>query len=113
MLASIETKEDLKNAIMRNLKHGESNATKKRDLAILIGAEKDIDQRLMRLMINELRHAGWPIIGSQKGYYLAENIQEILKAREYLTSYIKALCIDLRDLKNLAHNFTGQMSLKL
>ena len=112
MLSSIETKDDLKQAVLHYLKTGESNAIKKRDLAKLIGAEKDIDQRLMRLAIAELRHAGHAIIGSQKGYYIAETIQDILKSREYLKNYIKALCIDLRDLKNIAHNFTGQISMR-
>lgn len=113
MLATIETKDDLKHAILQNLKTGEASAIKKRDLAKLIGADKDTDQRLMRLMIRELRHAGYPIIGSQKGYFLAANLQDVLKSREYLTSYIKSLCVDLRDLKNIAHQYSGQISLRL
>lgn len=101
---------NLKLSILRVLKHGEANAITGKYLAIILGEK---GTRQIRLAIVELRHEFHPIIGGHKGYYIAETLEEIQKARKYVLSYVYDLCIYLRDLKYMAKNFSGQLKLDL
>ncbi len=100
----------LSDAILAQLGKGKSHAIIGKILAQRLNLR---GTRSIRLAMVELRHAGIPIIGGQKGYYIATDINEIKEAREFLLSYIKDLCIDLRDLKRIAQRYAGQLSMKL
>jgi hypothetical protein len=104
----IETKAELREAILKHLKIGEENAIKGKQLAVLLGEK---GTRQIRIEIAELRHSLKPIISSNKGYFLAKDLDDILKAKDFLRSYIIELCKDLRDYKNIANNYTGQIRL--
>ena len=101
---------NLQNAILSHLKYGEENARTGKSLALMLGEK---GTRQIRLEIVELRHQFYPIIGSNKGYFLAVNLDEITKARKYVLSYVRDLCIYLRDLKYIEKNYTGQIPMKL
>jgi biotin operon repressor len=103
------TKEDLQSAILSRIATGEGNAIHKTALAKSLG----INERIVREVIVEMRHAGTPIIGSQKGYYLAESVEDIQKAREYLKSYVINLCRDMADYKRLLNQINGQFKMRL
>lgn len=69
-------KTDLKNDILRCLKHGKENAIKKELLARLC----NVNERQMRQAIRELTDAGAPICGSPRppyGYYIAGTPEEL------------------------------------
>ena len=76
MTTAIETKKDLKEALLHYLKYGEENATKKTVLADLC----QVNERSMRLGIRELIDDGYPICGSPHppyGYYIANSREEV------------------------------------
>ena len=103
-------KTELQNAILSHLRYGEENARTGKSLALMLGEK---GTRQIRLEIVELRHQFYPIIGSNKGYFLAANLDEIENARKYVLSYVKDLCIYLRDLKYIEKNYAGQIPMKL
>ena len=104
---------ELAQAILQHLSVGKKLAIQQKSLALSLNLKSDKQIREMRRTITELRHKGYWILSCTRGYYLAETLDEIKEARAYWLKYIKALCIDLRDLKNMEHNFTGQLPLKL
>jgi len=74
--AIVETKKDLKENILYNLKHGQQNAIKKVELARRCG----VHERGLRLAIRDLIDDGHPICGSPHppyGYFIAETAEEI------------------------------------
>jgi biotin operon repressor len=101
-------KDYLKFAILHQLGQGEQHAIHKQPLAKRLG----VHERIVRETIVEMRHTGIPIIGSQKGYYLAADIQDIQKAREYIKSYVKMLCRDMADYKRLINQINGQFKMR-
>jgi hypothetical protein len=101
---------ELSDAILAQLQKGKNHAITGKIMAQRLNLKST---RSIRLTIVEMRHAGIPIIGGQTGYFIAENIGEILEAKEYLRSYIIDLAHDLRDYKRIAQKFAGQLSLKL
>lgn len=109
MPTEVTTKEDLQLSILHHLGYGEQNAIHKDALAKITG----IHERVIRETIVEMRHAGTRVIGSQKGYYLTENIEDIQKAREYLKSYVISLCRDMADYKRLLTQVNGQFKMRL
>ncbi len=106
---TIAVRQDLKDAIFHQLQSGERNAVHKRVLAKYF----NIHERIIRETIVEMRHAGVPVIGSQKGYYLAESIEEIQQARSYIKSYVINLCKDMADYKRLLNQVNGQFRTRL
>jgi biotin operon repressor len=105
--------DELAQAILQHLSVGKKQSIKQKYLASELYLKSDKQIREMRRTITELRHKGYWILSCTKGYYLAETLDEIKEARAYWLKYVKALCVDLRDLKNMEHNFTGQLPLKL
>lgn len=105
----IETKSDLQVAILHQLGQGEIHAIHKEPLAKILG----VNDRIVRDTIVEMRHNGIPIIGSLKGYYLANNTKEIKAAREFLLGYVKSMCVDIADYKRLIKQFDGQIKMRL
>lgn len=101
----------------------ERNLMKELDDILLEGEENSItgtiilkelglkDTRKFRRLMVEMRHNDIPVIGGNKGYFKANNVNEIQAAREKLLKYIKSLCIDLRDLKRIKGKFMGQLPL--
>jgi len=90
---------DLKAQVLHELKPGKSTAIPGRVLAQRLGCKTD---RGIRRVILELIKDGTPILGSSsspKGYYIAENIEEIQAQREVLVGYIVELARHRRDLK--------------
>lgn len=80
-----------------------------KDLATMLNLQNSNEVREMRNAITEMRHKGIHILSSSRGYKLAINIQEIQEARKYYLKYVKSLCINLRDLKIMERNYTGQL----
>ena len=105
--------DELAQSILQHLSVGKKQSIKQKSLASELYLKSDKQIREMRRTITELRHKGYWILSCTKGYYLAETLDEIKEARAYWLKYVKALCVDLRDLKNMEHNFTGQLPLKL
>lgn len=110
----IETKTDLKYAVLLNLPTGRANAIKGEHLAQRL-EERDI--RKIRLCIQELIEDGYPIIGSAKppyGYYIADNPQDCQENLAQLMSYIKMLARHHKFLLHASYKkFSGQMKMKL
>lgn len=102
--------DELSYLILQHLKVGKKLAIHQDELAKSIGLTNSNEKREMRQAITDMRHDGkyW-ILSCPNGYYLAESLDEIKEARAYWLSYIKSLCINLRDLKYMEHNFTGQL----
>lgn len=101
---------NLKISILQTLKHGECNALTGKNLATILGEK---GTRQIRLAIVELRHELHPIIGGQKGYFIAETIDELKNAENFLRSYIIDLQHDLNDYEAIEEKFAGQLKLKL
>jgi len=75
MTTAIETKTDLKVALLHYLKHGEENAIPGPQLAKMLGLK---DTRPMRLIIPELIAEGIPICGNAAhGYFIASSVDEV------------------------------------
>ena len=90
------TTDEMKRAVLHQLEHGEANALKGKVLAARLGEK---DTRQIRLVLEELREDGVPVIGGATGYFIAESPEEIRQAMERLTSYIRMLAIHRRCLK--------------
>ena len=87
--------------ILENNHMGRTRAIKRRDLLESLDLTPRNDRKL-RLLIAELRHAGTPILFATEepaGYYLPENLVEIEASIKQLRSYIKNECMILRALK--------------
>ena len=75
--------------LMSVLRHGEENAISRKMLCI----EMDMPDRKMRALIEKARDEGCLILNKQdgKGYYLADNIEDIRK--QYIQDTNRALSI--------------------
>jgi hypothetical protein len=100
----------LADAICAQLQKGKEHAITGKILAQRLGLK---NTRSIRIAMAEMRHAGIPIIGGQKGYFIAADINELNEARQYLLSYIKDLCLDLKYLKRISARYAGQLSMRL
>ena len=101
---------NLADAILTQLQKGKEHAITGKILAQRLGLR---GTRSIRIAMAEMRHAGIPIIGGRKGYFIAADINELNEARQYLKSYIIDLAKDLRDLKRIAQKYAGQLSMRL
>ncbi len=112
-LTVIETRADLQTAILRQLGMGEKKALHGELLAQRLGLTTDNEKRQMREEIVQMRHAGIRVIGSQKGYFLAQDDKEIKEAMETTLNYIKSLCYVKADYKRLLNQVNGQYRMRL
>lgn len=105
------TTDEMKRAVLHQLEHGEANALKGKVLAARL---EEKDTRQFRLVLEELREDGVPVIGGSTGYFIAESPEEIRQAMERLTSYIRMLAIHRRCLKHATPRVDPyQVSMKL
>jgi len=75
MTTAIETKADLKEALLHYLKYGEENAIPGPQLASILGLK---DTRPMRITIIDLISEGTPVCGNAAhGYFIANSIDEV------------------------------------
>ncbi len=116
MTTSIETKTDLKEALLYYLKHGVENAIKKDALARQCG----VGERTLRLAIRELIDDGYPVCGTPKppyGYYLANSPEEIAAELSLLRSYGLNLLHRYSTLRKIKASMVllhpGQLSMRL
>lgn len=73
-------------AVLALLKKGRANATTGGELATITG----YNTRLISSAISNLIiHYGVPIIGTHNGYYIAENIEELLEGLVSLKNQVK------------------------
>ena len=77
------------------LRWGKKNSTTQKELVQLTGYMA----RHIRRMISALRHKHCPIVASNNGYYLSDDLEEIESMTNTLSSYIRAL-LDTRDSMN-------------
>ena len=101
---------ELADAICAQLQKGKEHAITGKILAQRLNLK---NTRSIRIAMAEMRHAGIPIIGGQKGYFIATDINELNEAKLYLKSYIIDLAHDLRDLKRISARYAGQLSMRL
>jgi hypothetical protein len=86
---TVETKQDLAQAVLENLGLGKLKARPGKVLAWRLGER---DTRRIRLAINDLIERGHPIIGTaEHGYFIAETDEECREGLERLMSYLKMI----------------------
>ena len=109
----IETKSDMKSAVLNQLKIGKSHAISGNLLSEILGER---NTRHIRLAIQELIEDGIPICGSAKkpaGYFIAETREECKENLELLRSYGKMLFRHYKFLKRASNRkFSGQLSMR-
>lgn len=108
----IETKADLKTAVLQQLNTGKDKAIPGKLLAQRLGER---DTRHIRLSIQELIREGTPIIGNaQCGYFIADNPEDVKECLKQLRSYGLMLFSHYSHLKKAGKKkFSGQLSMKL
>ena len=108
----IETKDDLKTAVLSNLNFGHNHALTGKVLRQRLGLK---DTRQIRLAIVDLiEYNQVPIVFSGKGYYIAETPEECAEALLKLRAYIIMLAKHRKYLKLASQKkFSGQMALIL
>lgn len=105
-----ELKAHLKNVLQNHT--GRTNAIPRRELRVVLGQRDDNNgkivivepnDRAVRIMINELRHEGMPILssvsGKNGGYYLPADRQELDEGLRVMRSYLIEFARDMRDVK--------------
>lgn len=126
--------DNLKSRVLASLPRGKQNAITGENLIYNIRNNNDgwyvkpINNRAMRLCIQELIADGYPICSSpgrkadkktntpkqEAGYFLATNPSEIKEALVVLRSYGKKIFLHYRDLKRAGQKeFSGQLTLKM
>ena len=98
---------NLNQSILHQLKTDRDTHIK--DLAMELGLKTSGEIRGMREAISEMRHKGIHILSSPKGYRLAGSLKEIQDTKKYYLKYVKSLCINLRDLRQMENNYNGQL----
>ncbi len=102
-VATIETKEELKEAIVSSLLYGKKNAIIGKVLAYRIGIRNtETELRKMRRTISELRHERTLIglsVNKPFGYYLIQTAEELHECMSTLKGYCVEAAIARRDLK--------------
>ena len=96
---AIETKSDMKQAILSQLSKGHKNALTGNILAKRLRLS---GTREMRQVIKELRHNGYLIglsVRNPRGYYLIDTVEELEGCMTILKGYCVEAAIARRDLK--------------
>lgn len=107
----IDTKEDLADAVLRQLSKGKENAVSGKQLAQRLGER---DTRYIRLAIIKLIESGKPICGiSGTGYFIAETPEECQECLDRLMSYIKMLSNHHKYLLRASKNIIDPYQIKL
>lgn len=88
------------------LNHGKDKAITGAELARRVGAPKRTRQ--VRLAINRLIEKGHPIIGSERGYFIADDPADCDTNIRLLVSYIANTQKHITALENAAKNINGQ-----
>ena len=96
MTTYIETKTDLKEAILRELKRGKPNALPGRILAQRFGFK---DDRRIRLANRDLRAERFPVAASGNGYFIADSGDEATEYMKVLKGRLVEDAYRLRDFK--------------
>ena len=105
---AVETRQDLRTAILHQLSPDEYVHAK--HIAQRLGFR---DDRVIRAEIVRMRRAGMLIISNTQGHRLARDVNDIIKAKEFLQGYVISLCRVMRDYKNLLNNVNGQMKMRM
>lgn len=101
---------ELKYQVLHHLKHGKENALPGRILASSLGFR---GTRQVRLAMVDLIVDGVPIVFSDRGYYIAENLQECQESLNKLRKYGMMLFRHYKHLKIASRKFTGQLKLNI
>ena len=72
---------------------GKANPMVRIELVKRIG----LDDRMVRELIRELRHAGLPIVNMGAGYFVAINVLELQAAKNRALSYLRSFGEDIED----------------
>lgn len=95
---------------------GKANAITRRELRRILGVP-DNDDRQFRLLIEELRLQGVPILSSANkpaGYYLPENLAELQTGIVQMRSYVISLCKIMRAFRIHGHRYlNGELQRRL
>ena len=86
---------------------GRENAITRRELRQKLNLS-DRQDRMLRLMIAELRHEGFPILfstGDNAGYYLPNSLSEVEEGKREWRAKIIDECITLASLKKYGARF--------
>ena len=117
-MVTADTKQDLKNDILYNMRHGLESAIRKADLLKRCGlSESKTDDRILRLAIKELRQGGervgLSVSSKHPGYYFIETAEELLQCMATLKGYCVEAAITRRDLKRAGYSLMhpGQLPL--
>jgi hypothetical protein len=107
----IETKSDLKQAILNQLNKEKNKAIPGKLLAQRLGLK---DTRPIREAHLEILSDGIPMIGTPKdGYWIADNIEDCNEQCETLMKYLKAYGYHYKLLRNASRKLSGQIKMRL
>lgn len=96
--------------LLHELHTGQGKELTGRILANRLGQK---DTRHIRLAIQALIRDGVPIIGSPKGYYIANDYEDILDNLERLKHYLKMTGAHYKYLKRCQVHHEGQIRMKV
>ncbi len=112
---AIDTKQDLKQAVLEQLEFGKEHAVTGAALARRLG---EPGTRAMRIVMRELVKEGYLVTSSPSsppGYYLANNAEEAREHMAFMKSYLIEEARRLRDYKLAARALLNphQLTLKI
>jgi len=97
-----QNKEIITRGVLKHLQFGKANAIKSHELARLIGIEATATNQQIRKTCKELLiHKNIPIISCTKGFFKAENSEEIHNYILSLSARVNGLQRDISVLTNL------------
>lgn len=99
----------LKAVVFKQLDSGKNKALTQNILSLRVGEHP----RVIRLAIQELIKDGVPVIGSPRGYYIADNIEDCKENLERLMGYIKMLALHHKYLLRATKKLSGQLKMRL
>lgn len=111
-MESIETKQDLKYAVLSQLSKGKSKAVPGKILAQRLGLR---DTRPIRSAVIELLKDKIPILGTSKnGYWISDNLEECNEQREKMMKFLRAYAYHHKLILHASYeHFSGQVGMKL
>lgn len=107
-MEEVEEKVNLKKGILLNLQFGKENAIKSHELAKMIGIKSTATNQQIRKACKELLvEDRVPILSCSKGFFKAQDREEILEFQKSLASRMVGIQRDIMALNVVCEEFDG------